>query len=266
MKYDLATLALLLLTANKRYDLRALIRNARIRPRRFRQIRPTGIIAGNLAAPHLAIVKAWAAQIGTILDALPYGQAAVAAAIDRAAAQVGLTVSQAQAAFPAVIAGVERWHRAQWLSRIRAATGLDVSLMTSPQDVADPAQAATSWNQALADDLHSQTKSRLTAALLVAGIAAADARARANEVIARARKRAAGIGVDQAAKAVRGMDKARADAAGLDEWTWRHLDPQPHPRPEHQRRDGNVYSRKNPPPTDVGEEPYCHCWREYRLT
>lgn len=259
----LTALALLLANTKQRYSLPAMIAAQKIRPGRMRMIRTTNALASNMAAPHFMIVNAWAAALPEILAAVPLGRAAVAAAIDHAAARI--PTSHAKAMVPHAVDTVERYHRAQWVSRVKAATGLDVSMLTQPGDVADPVQATTVWSQALTEDVHSQVKGKLMAALMVAGFLQADAKAKADDVIAKARARAAGIGADQTVKLSRSMDRDRAAAAGLDEWIWRHLDPQPHPRVEHQRRDGRVYSKDNPPDTMPGEEPFCHCWGEPKL-
>jgi hypothetical protein len=138
-----------------------------IRPRRFRMIRTTQALASNMAAPHFAIVDAWQAALPDILDAVPFGQSAVAAAIERTAGTV--QVYRSKAMIPRAIDSIERFHRAAWISRVRGATGLDVSALTQPSDVADPVAATTAWSLALADDVHHDTKSKLTAAFLAAG-------------------------------------------------------------------------------------------------
>lgn len=260
---EISALALLLLSARYRYSLPALIRANRIRPRPFRQIRPTNALAANVAAPHFAIVRAWEAVIPDIIAALPYGQAAVASAIEQAAARVGITVINARAQFPDVIAAVERWHRAQWVSRVKASTGLDVSLLTQPQDVSDATAGAVSWNQSLADDVHQSIRSKLTAALLVAGITASGATALAGDVTAKARKRAAGIGTDQVRRLVRAMDRDRREAAGVTSYRWRHSPHVVHPRPLHVARDGKTFGNDEIDADDRCGVPYgCQCWEE----
>lgn len=253
-----AALALLLLGARRRYDLPSLIRSQRIKPRRFAQIRPTQALASNIAAPHFAIVRAWAEALPDILAAVPFGRSAVAAAIEQAAARIGSTVAQAKALFPRIVDQFERWHAAQWTSRVRASTGIDVSMFTSSQDVADPIAATVQWNRALADDIHSQVKTKLAAALLVGGVAAADAKAKAADVIAKARKRAAGIGSDQSVKASAGMTHARMAAAGLTQWMWQHKT-EVHYRPEHKARNGKVYTDDTAPDDLPGTLPFCRC-------
>jgi hypothetical protein len=88
---------------------------------------------------------------------------------------------------------VERFHRAAWISRVRGATGLDVSALTHPGDVADPVAATTAWSQALADDVHGQIRNRMMAGLLVGGLLQSDAKALAGDVIAKARGGGGGL-------------------------------------------------------------------------
>lgn len=254
-----AALVLLLASTKRRYDLPSLIRQAKVRPRRFRMIRTTNALASNMAAPHFAIVGAWEAALPDILAAVPFGQLAVAAAIERAAS--GIPVYHAKAMVPRAVDTVERFHRAAWVSRVKVSTGLDVSALTQPSDVADPVDATTTWSQALADDVHGQIKNRLIASLLVSGLLQPDAKSKAAEVIAKARTRAAGIGVDQTVKLSRGMDRARADAAGLAKFMWLHSNNVKHPRPAHVARNGRVFSEDEIPEDDRAGMPYgCECY------
>lgn len=257
-----AALALLLANVTRRYDLLALIRSQRIRPRPFRQIKPTNALAASMAAPHFAIVRAWADALPDILAAVPFGRAAVAAAIEQAAQRIGFTVSQAKAMIPRAVDAVEQFHRRMWAQRVKASTGLDVSMFTTSADVADPVAATTSWSQSLADDVHGQIRNKLLAFMLVAGITQADAKAKAADVIAKARARAAGIGVDQSFKLSRSMDRDRMAAAGVSTYRWHHT-PQQHPRNWHLARDGKTFGADDIPADDRASVPaFCKCWEE----
>lgn len=262
-KREAETLALLLLAAKKRYDLPALLRASGIRRTRpFHQIRPTNALASNMAAPHFAIVRAWADALPDILAAVPLGRAAVAQAIEQAAQRIGFTVSQAKAMIPRAVDQIEAWHRRMWTQRVKASTGLDVSMFTTSADVADPVAATTSWSQSLADDVHGQIRNKLLGFMLVAGITQADAKAKAADVIAKARKRAAGIGVDQSFKLSRSMDRDRMAAAGVSTYRWRHT-PQQHPRNWHLARDGKTFGADDIPADDRASVPaFCKCWEE----
>lgn len=283
-----AELAALALLPGQRYSLPGLIRAAKVKPRRFRQIRPTEALKASLAAPYFEIVRAWRDERQALLDAFDQAVALgdtsiIKRQVDASAAKIAARFGNVAGRFSAILASIERWHRLAWISRIRAATSLDVSLHTTAADVRQPISTAQSWNEALLSDVHNQTSHRVLTALVAAAAAigvgfagseseTAKARRRqsagaaVDEVLAKAKRRAAGIGVDQVDKVSRGMDTARRVAAGVDQWIWHHLDPQPHPRPEHQRREGQVFSSKRKPPEMPGELPFCKCWSEPKLT
>jgi uncharacterized protein with gpF-like domain len=260
-------------------------------------------MAGDLAAPYLSIVKAWEAERGALLaaysEALGSGdRSGLGRVFEEASERVDITARYAVRQMLPAIQRIEQWHRLQWLSRIKAATGLDVSLFTSAADVAPEVESATVWNEQLAFDVNAQTKSRIATALMAgAAVTAPATKAAAKErqaaqakvaseeaagtgeatttrpfqpsieeqiddAIGKARRRAKNIGVDQAEKTSASMTRGRRQSAGITSWRWRHYDPQPHPRIEHIRRDGRIYSDSRPPPTQCGEEPYCKCWEE----
>jgi uncharacterized protein with gpF-like domain len=301
---EAAAIALLLL-GRRRYDLPSLIAARKIRPRPFRRISPSGVMAGDLAAPYLSIARTWEQEAPELLRA--YEQASSSRtpsvlhrAIEAAAARAAFRASQSARQMRGAIARIEAWHRAQWLSRVKASTGLDVAMFTTAADVAPEVDTAVAWNELLADDVNAQTKQRIVTALLAAAavnapatIAARKAReveqqrsAKAGEgdpealahetpntvppsveeqiadAVAKAKTRARGIGTDQAEKTSASLTRARRQSAGVTTWRWRHYDAQPHPRPEHIRRDGRIYSDANPPPTLPSEEPFCKCWSE----
>lgn len=265
---ETAALALLLLGARRRYDLPALIRSQRIKPRRFAQIRPTNALKADLAAPYFDITRAWVAEVDGLLAAYPGGAAAIEAQLGLSTSRVERIVSQAKRRFPTVVSRIEAWHRAAWTSRIRASTGLDVSLFTQPGDVADATQATTSWNAALADDVHQQTRSRISLALLAgaaASVPLSEVKAKVADVIVKAKKRAAAIGDDQVDKLSRAMDRGRREAASVTRYTWNHTD-QLHPRPVHRARDGRVFAEGDIEPGDrCGEPPFCKCFETPKL-
>jgi hypothetical protein len=261
--------ALLAMLRTRRYDLPAMVRQAKTRTRPFRQIRPTNALKANLAAPHFAIVRAWAAQV-PILQAA-YGQAGDALQFQAATNTVAVspTLTAARSAFAPVIASVERWHRGQWISRVRASTGLDVSLLTQPADVAMASAASVAWNQALADDLHQQIGHELRTAALV-GLSSAQpvsvVAPAMGAVIIKARHRAARIADDQVEKFSRAMDRGRRDAAGLTRYVWHHTQ-QPHPRHWHRARDGQTFGPDDIETGDrAGQPPFCKCWEEPLFT
>lgn len=313
-----ATALALLLLRRKRYDLPALIASRGIKARPFRRISPSGVMALDFAQPYLRVVRAWSAEQAGLIAAYEQARATgdrsgLVRALEAAGAAVAVQSGIARREVPSQVDRIERWHRIQWLSRVKASTKLDVSVFTAGQDVAPEIDSAVAWNEQLIDDVDAQTKARIAAALL-GGIAVAapatrtEAVQRAREArrqsrqgeggsasgapptgnqgqaggqegeptsepqqsvdeqitdaIDKARGRAKNIGVDQAEKTSAAMTRGRRQSAGVGSWRWRHYDPQPHPRIEHIRRDGKVYSDTRPPPTQPGEEPFCKCWEE----
>lgn len=299
---EAAAIALLLL-GRRRYDLPSLIAARKIRPRPFRRISPSGVMAGDLAAPYLSIARIWGDELPGLLRAYEAATASrnmagLHRAIEQASGRAELRANLSARQMRGAIARIEAWHRAQWLSRVRASTGLDVAMFTTAADVAPEVDNATAWNEQLAGDVHAQTKQRIVTALLAAApvnapatIAARKAReaeqARAPQpdpadpdapvapgkvapsveeliadAVAKAKTRARNIGIDQVEKTSASLTRARRQSAGVTKWRWRHYDPQPDPRPEHILRDQRIYSDARPPATLPGEEPFCKCWEE----
>ncbi|WP_300563017.1 hypothetical protein, partial [Companilactobacillus sp.] len=101
---------------------------------------------------------------------------------------------------------------------------------------------------------------KLTAAVLTGG-ALADVKAKANQVIAKARKRAANIGTSQTRLVSRGMDGARREAAGVTSYVWHHSPHVIHPREWHVARDGRTFKDGEIAGSDEAGVPYgCQCW------
>lgn len=265
-----AEIAAALLLLGRRYDLPALIRRAKVRPRPFRQIQPTEALRGGLANPYLQVVRAWAAEqsasIAAYELAIATGDAShITRQMARSARVVEAAREVQERRLGEVIERFERWHRGQWVGRIKAATTLDVSVLTGPGEVRTEAANTAAWNNQLIADVDRQTGAGITAALL-AGLAirapAATARADARKVIAKARKRSLRIGVDQIDRTSRAFDRARREAAGLSRFRWKHS---PHvrvPRPEHLARDGKIYSHSNAPNDRAGTLYGCQCTEE----
>jgi uncharacterized protein with gpF-like domain len=101
---------------------------------------------------------------------------------------------------------------------------------------------------------------------LQAGLAAdapvGDAVSGISAAVAKARKRAANIGVDQTDRTSAQLDRDRRDALGLDSFIWRHSPHVRHPRPEHVARDGRVYTEANAPNDRAGMLYACQCFEE----
>ncbi|WEK42971.1 MAG: hypothetical protein P0Y64_16760 [Candidatus Sphingomonas colombiensis] len=271
-----AEIAAALLLSLRRYDLRAIIKSAGIKPRPFRRIEPTEALRSEIAAPYFALVRAWQAEQAAIIAAysavlpargqpLPAGASAqIQREIDAAANRIGRQLAFLSRRFPGALASLDRWHARQWDQRIRTATGLDVSAFTSASDTRAVTSNAVARNEQLLGQVHVETKGKIAAALLGALTIAAPAAFAAGEfarVTTTAKKRVARIAVDQADGISAEMDRARRTAAGLGRFRWHHTD-QPRPRPEHLARDERVYSQSNAPNDRAGILPFCKCWEE----
>lgn len=258
------------LLAGALYSLPAMIARARIKPRAFRQIKPTEGLRSTMAAPFVMIVHAWQAERAAIMAAYDSARAtgetgALLRAIDAASERVAVAVKSAEARLPDAAARVEQWHRGQWVQRIRTATGLDVSHLTGAREVRNDVEDAIAWMRRLADDVSRKVKNDLTSGLLgdlAARKPAASASATATDVMAKAKRRSLGIGVDQANKLVTAMGRSRRKAAGIDRFRWHHTPHLRFPRPEHVARDNRVYSERNAPNDRAGVLFGCACYEE----
>lgn len=267
--------ALLLVLQRRRYDLPALIRAKGTTPRPFRQITTTETLRAQMAAPYFAMMRAWAGERDAILAAyavaLPDRGAPLAAdasyriqrAVDDAAARITRELAQFQRTFPAIMTQIDRWHVRQWAQRVQTATGVDVAAMAGGETASAQANAVAR-NDQLIEQVATETKGRMTAAMLAAlalRMTTIQAGGEANAVLARGKKRVARIAVDQADQLVGDLTRERAQTAGLTRWRWRHT-PQKHPRIDHQRRDRRIYTARNAPNDRAGVLPFCKCWEE----
>lgn len=264
--------ALLMLGAG--YSLPQLIRNARVRPKPFRRIEATEALRSDLASPYFDLLQAWHGESATLLavyasvlpdSGMPLGAdaaAAILAAVDRASDRIRL--AQLEQRFPGILARLDRWQRKMWLARIRAATRLDVSVLTSERAGAHEVANAVTRNEQLMTSLHEETKNRLgammTNALMafvpVAAVSAAYARG-----VDQGKPRAARIAVDQTDMLTEALSRVRRREAGLARFRWHHT-PQLHPRLDHRARDMRVYSHSNAPNDRAGTLPFCKCYEE----
>jgi hypothetical protein len=252
------------------YSLPAMIARARVRPRPFRQIKPTEGLRSSMAAPFVLIVRAWQAERAAIMGAYETARATGDAstllrAIDAAGERIAVAVTTAQARLPDAAAHVEQWHRGQWIQRIKAATGLDVSHLTGAREVRNDIEDTVAWARRLADDVSRKVKNDLTSGLLgdlAARKPATSASSTATDVLAKAKRRSLGIGVDQTDKLVTAMGRSRRRAAGIDRFRWHHTPHLRFPRPDHVARDNRVYSERNAPNDRAGTLWGCQCWEE----
>jgi len=268
---ETATGALLL---GLRYNLPAILKQQGIKPRPFRRIEPTEALRAGVAVPFFDIVRAWRAEQAALLAAYtaalpPRGAQPSADASSLVKRQVD--ASAVKIAAIALIAGrlaapmghVERWHRTQWIARIKAATGLDVAMFTGAQDgVATVANAVVRAEQ-LAAAVNSEIQHKVAATLinsLSARVPAADVGI--GGAFDAAKARAARIAVDQTNRLSAELDRVRRQAAGLVRFKWLHDNSQKHPRPAHVARDQRVYSEATAPNDRAGMLPFCKCYEQ----
>ena len=263
------------------YSLPAMIANAKANPTPFRRIIPTESLRSDIATPYFDVVRAWAAERGTILaayaDALPARGEALA---PNAVADVQRAIDAAERRVLAKLPTIQRkvhpsldrlatWHRGQWVNRIRAATGLDVAPLTGQGEVAAAVSNAVTAGIAAvkgaSDEIARKTAAALTDAL-TANVPTADAATMLSGTLNAARKRAARKGVDAADGLSGGMLRARRIAAGLEKWTWRHSPNVRYPRPIHVARESKVFSSGNQPSEMPGQLIGCQCWEEPSLS
>lgn len=262
------------------YNLPGILRAARVRPRPFRRIEATEALRARVARPYFELIRLWRAEHAALVQAygallpppgspLPAAATdAMQAAVEQASRRVQAELNRLAAQFPGAFADIARWHRTQWLSRIRSATRVDVSTFAAPGAGDDEVRAAATRSTQLLLSVHGDVASRTGATLLnslMAFVPGALVAGQLGKNIDAAKRRGARIAVDQADKIVSGLNDLRRREAGVTEWIWRHLDPQPHPRPEHQARDGRVYSASNQPNDLPGMLPNCKCWQEPKL-
>lgn len=259
-----------------RYNLPALIRQQGIKPRPFRRIEPTEALRSGVAAPYFDIVRAWRAErdplLTTYTAALPArgrtpsadASQSVQRHVDMSAAKIAATVMVA-GRLTAAMGHVDRWHRLQWIARVKAATGLDVAMFTGAHDGAATVRNAVVRAEQLAGAIHTEIQGKVGTTLINSLSARVPASALAgglNGTLDGARARAARIGVDQANKLSAELDRVRRHAAGLGRFTWRHSNAQKHPRPAHVTRDGRTYTEATAPNDRAGMLPFCACWEE----
>lgn len=173
------------------------------------------------------------------------------------------------------ISKVERWQRNQWTSAVRLATRVDLGTLLGPDDVRETVDAFLARNVALVKDVSAQARGRIADAVfrgLTERKPARDVAKEIAEAVGMARKRALRIASDQNSKLASALADERRRAAGIQTWTWLHSE-KANPRPDHQARDGFLYSDNRadvgkkiegktvrPLPSDrPGELPFCGC-------
>lgn len=256
-----------------RFNLAALARaRGRKRGRRtFRPITPTSALAADLAAIYMVAVREWQAALPALLA--EYERTLSQLTTDSAAdiqRGIGETENGLLRLFLTLAPRlrtwalrVEAWHRGKWIGAALSASGIDLSTVLSPSDVAETVDTVVQRNVALVRNVSDQARSRI-ADIVFRGVQqrqpARDVAGQLQEAVAMSRRRALNIASDQASKLASQLDTARMQQAGIEKWEWRHSG-KLHPRSWHKERNGRVYTWEDaPPPNDwPGVPPFCGC-------
>lgn len=277
-----------------RFNLAAMAkRNGKRRDTVLRDIAVPAVMATDLfRGAYLPVVAYWSAGSAAIVEAYTRtlaemqtdSAADIEGEIDRLGAAMQSLVLSLTPAVRDWALRVESWHRQKWRGAVLAATGVDLSTLIGPEGVAETLEARIAANVALIKDISAQAQSRISGAVfrgLTERRAARDVARDIREAVEMGRKRSLNVAADQLSKISGELADERRREAGLDVWEWRHSG-KAHPRPEHQARNGLLYSevkalqgtsvngkRVNvPPPASdwPSRPPFCGCRSRAVLT
>lgn len=155
----------------------------------------------------------------------------------------------------------ERYVRGRWQANVLSAAGVDLTTVIGPADMRDPLAIWLERNLSLVRSVSDDTRARIGDIVfrgLNARTPARDVAKEISEATGMGRRRAQRIASDQAAKLTASLADERRRQAGVEQWKWRHSG-KLHPREEHIRRDGKLYSDGKPPADMPGQLPFCGC-------
>lgn len=159
---------------------------------------------------------------------------------------------------------IESFHRGRWRGAVLSASGVDLTTMIGPEDVAETLEALISRNAGLVRDISTQARGRIADSVfrgLTNRTAAREVAKEIAEAVGMARVRAKRVAADQLTKATSALDGERMRQAGIEKWKWVHSR-KLHGREAHIARDGKVYSFDKPPPEWPGQLPFCGCRKQ----
>lgn len=155
----------------------------------------------------------------------------------------------------------EAWHRARWTANIKTATTISLETLLGPTEVQTTMEAVLAANIALVKDVSAQVQGRIAQAVwggFQRRAPVRDVAKEINEALDLGKKRSKRIAQDQLQKLSARLDDERREQAGIDTWKWRSSHKLKF-RPEHQARDGNLYTEKTAPADRPGMLPFCGC-------
>lgn len=259
-----------------KFSLAAMTRRLR-NPRRseipIRDIRPPATLATSLyRSVYLPMIQAWERGLEPILAEYERtltrmttdSPADVQANLETVSAEIERLVLLLTPTLRDWALRVERFHRGKWRGNVLSATGVDLTTLIGPEDVAEPLEAVISRNAGLVKDISAQAHGRIADSVfrgLTNRTPARDVARELRDAVGLARDRALRVASDQLTKATSALDGERMRQAGIEAWLWRHSG-KLHYRPEHKARDGKRYTFTDPPADTPGQLPYCGCRKQ----
>ena len=239
-----------------KYDLAAMTKRVR-RTRRdviaLRPIKAPGTFASDLfASTYAPVVKVWQEAIPEIMEEYErtLGQMTTDAPAD-VSVRVDLAEARAQSVFVAIAVTLERWvyrielwHRRRWVANVLSATNVSLDTLIGPDDVRETIQVALARNVGLVKSVSDGTRRRIEAAVFNGFTTRKPSREIAKELreaVGIERRRALRIASNETTTLAAELNQERRRQAGIDTWQWIHSSKR-HPRPEHEARDGFLYS------------------------
>lgn len=152
--------------------------------------------------------------------------------------------------------------------------GVTIPVPKLPGELQDSIKASVAWNVSLIRDIQTQFAQRVESATFAAiqgqNEGAATVFEELTKIDGMSQRRAKNIADDQVRKVTSAMNSARVQAAGVEEFTWRHSGGGAHPRELHQSYDGQVFRYDDPPIIDEatgerglpGQAINCRCFMQ----
>lgn len=193
---------------------------------------------------------------------------------EQAVAQLEASLGQATARTSVYAAGLSapvqqhfsqmaKWHQAQFINSIRAATGVNVAPLVSLTEAEKTIAIATRRNVSLIKGLNSEIAKKVEGAVYDAfegRFPIKQLRKRLTDDLGFAAGRAKVIATDQIGKYTASLDRMRHEEAGIEKYVWIETFEAKVPRPEHVARHQKVFSWDDPPHDGhPGEAIQCHC-------
>lgn len=253
------------------YDLKSIVKSAkrrRVRPIKIRS--HTLLQERKLAAIFMRVVDFWAREARNLSsvklhDAAPFAASAPIPepepiSIAAQAANVLLEELARQIIDWATESG--SWVTLNWVQRVRAETGVDLTLLAGNQVGQQQARTAVEWAISLLRDLSEDTRRKLVNAMYDAtlrGATQAESQQIVSGIMKVSAQRAKLIAHDQTQKIVAKLNELQQLEAGVTKYVWNHSF-EPNPRRHHVERQGNIYSWSRPPRDGhPGQAINCRC-------